>query len=186
VHYSAWKALESCLCCVPCTQLDMMCGPKVCPGYKRLCLVHCFCSYPCPNCLKCPPPCGVAAFIPSFLNLHPAGLPLAFHCLLTVLRDLPSVTLAVNVQMYFTVQPSSFKAELACTHVFIIVVSNNQCVGNASYASCSRLQILEMANRGQVPNIFQGTAMKSFFIWHQPANLPRLEKFPIPMSRHPC
>jgi hypothetical protein len=40
---------------------------------------------PCPNCLRCPPPFGVAAFLPSFLNLHPAGLPLAFHCLLTFL-----------------------------------------------------------------------------------------------------
>jgi hypothetical protein len=82
---SAWKALESCSSCVPCTQLDMIRGPKVCLWYKRLCLVHCLCRYPCPNCLRCPPPFGVAAFLPFFLNLHPAGLPLAFHCLLTFL-----------------------------------------------------------------------------------------------------
>jgi hypothetical protein len=82
---SAWKALESCSSCVPCTQLDMIHGPKVCLWYKRLCLVHCLCSYPCPNCPRCPPPFGVAAFLPSFLNLHPAGLPLAFHCLPTFL-----------------------------------------------------------------------------------------------------
>jgi hypothetical protein len=82
---SAWKALESCSSCVPCTQLDMIPGPKVCLWYKRLCLVHCLCSYPCPTYLRCPPPFGVAAFLPSFLNLHPAGLSLAFHCLLTFL-----------------------------------------------------------------------------------------------------
>jgi hypothetical protein len=82
---SAWKALESCSSCVPCTQLDMIRGLKVCLWYKRLCLVHCLSRYPCPNCLRCPPPFGVAAFLPFFLNLHPAGLPLAFHCLLTFL-----------------------------------------------------------------------------------------------------
>jgi hypothetical protein len=90
---SAWKALESCSSRVPCTQLDLICGPKVCPGYKRLCVGHCLGSYSCPNCLRCPPPFGVAAFSPSFLNLHPAGLPVAFHCLLTFLpfsvTDLP-------------------------------------------------------------------------------------------------
>jgi hypothetical protein len=73
----AWKALESCSSCVPCSQLDMIRGPKVCPGYVRLCLLHCLCIHPCPKCLWCPPPFGVAAFLPIFLN--PAGLPEAFH-----------------------------------------------------------------------------------------------------------
>jgi hypothetical protein len=68
----------------------MIHGPKVCPGYKRLNLVHGLCSYPCPNCLRCPP-VGVETFTPSFLNLHPAGLPLAFHCLPSFLRNRPSV-----------------------------------------------------------------------------------------------
>jgi hypothetical protein len=85
---SAWKALESCSRCVPCTQLDMIRGPKVCLWYKRLCLVHCLCRYPCPNCLRCPPPFGVAAFLLSFLNLQVCLYPSTAY----FLRDRPSVT----------------------------------------------------------------------------------------------
>jgi hypothetical protein len=71
-------------------QLDRIRGPKVCPGYKRLRLVHCLCSYPCPNCPRCPPPFRVAAFLPFFLNLHPAPASCRFAFSLPLLSYLPS------------------------------------------------------------------------------------------------
>jgi hypothetical protein len=85
---NVWKALESCSSCLSCTQLDMIRKPKVCPCDIR----HCLRIYPCPKCRRCPPPFVVAAFLPSFLILHRAGYPKAFHRLLTFLHDQPSGT----------------------------------------------------------------------------------------------
>jgi hypothetical protein len=93
---SAWKALESCSRCVPCTQLDMIPGSKVCPGYKRLCLVHCLCTYPCPKLPMVPSTvggCGILTFLPKPASCRFAfSLPLLTY-LPSFLCDRPSLTL---------------------------------------------------------------------------------------------